>query len=137
ARASSLWSLSVPYNPANDDPDSPTFGSDQNNFYPVSAALADLLNGRSDPTANWTLSRGTPFLGRLYMETTSDIYQVTAGLRGDVGVKDWTFEIYGSHGSTSILARQPQGALSHDYLQQVISGIDSTGARSPTIDGPW
>lgn len=137
SRASSLWSLSVPYDPANDDPGSPTFGADQANFYPVSAELADLLNGRADPTENWTLSRGTPFLGRLYMETTSDIYQLTAGLRGDVGVKDWTFEVYGSHGNTSILARQPQGALSYNYLQQVISGTDSTGGRSPTIDGPW
>ncbi len=135
--AGNIWAINLPYDPANDDPDSPTFGANQNNFHPVSAPLADLLNSRADPSAPWSLSRGLNFLGRLYVETTSEIYQLTAGLRGDFGFKDWTWEVYGSHGSTNVITRQPQGPISYEYLQQVFSGTTGTGALSPTINGPW
>ncbi len=168
-QASTNWALSVPYNQANDDPDSPTFGANRNNFHPISRPLADLLNARASrpavagepgyitPTPGspppvqptvlgtnqpWTLSRGMNFLGELFIETTSDIFQVTTGLRGEVGVSDWTWEVYGSHGNTSVIARQPEGAVSHPNLQQLINGTvkDVSGAvtgRSLTINGPW
>ena len=156
--ANNIWALTVPYNPANDDPDSATFGANQSNFYPVSRPLADLLNARTapnpayDPTVPgssptisaaatpWTLGRGLIFLGRLFTQTDSDIFQVTAGLRGNFGIKDWTWEVYGSHGNTAVLARQPQGAISYAYLQQLISGTtggNGLGPRSATINGPW
>jgi outer membrane receptor protein involved in Fe transport len=161
--ASNIWALQVPYNSANDDPDSPTFGANQANFYPVSSPLADRLNARSRPAgpsdpgyiaptpsnpnptqptislANtpWTLGRVLTFLDRLTIETESDIFQVVGGLRGEFGFKDWTWEVYGSHGNTSIVARQPQGAISYAYLQQLISGTTATGTRSATINGPW
>ncbi|HWJ70473.1 MAG TPA: TonB-dependent receptor [Sphingobium sp.] len=136
-QAGNIWALSMPYDPGNDDPASPTFGADQSNFHPVSRQLAALLNNRADPSANWTMSRGLNFLGRLYTETSSDIHQLTAGLRGEVGVKDWTWELYGSHGQTTVVARQPQGAISYANLQQLITGNASAGGRSPTINGPW
>lgn len=141
--ANNIWALTVPYNAANDDPASPTFGADQSNFFPVSGPLAALLNAR--PAAGgvagtdqpWTLGRGLNFLGRLYTETNSNIYQLTAGLKGEIGIKDWTWDIYGSHGSTDITARQPQGAVSYGNLQQLISGTVQGGARSSTITGAW
>ena len=141
--AGNIWALTVPYTQANDDPDSATFGANQNNFHPVSRQLADLLNSRPavgdvPGTAQpWTMSRGLNFLGRLYTETTSDIYQLTAGLRGKVGIKDWTWEIYGSHGNTSVIARQPQGAVSYENLKALISGTTSGTTRSTTVNGPW
>lgn len=142
--AGNIWAISVPYNQANDDPDSPTFGANVNNFHPVSRQLADLLNARPANPAGvpgtaqpWTMSRGLNFLGRLYTETTSDIYQLTAGLRGDVGIKDWSWELYGSHGNTSVIARQPQGAVSYANLQALIAGTTTGAARSTTINGPW
>ncbi len=148
-QTNSIWNLSVPYNQANDDPDSPTFGANKNNFHPISRPLADLLNARATvggvpgSLQNWTLSRGLNFLGELYVETTSDIYQVTAGFRGDFGVSDWTWEVYGSHGNTSVLARQPGGAVSLPNLQQLVSGVDKDYAQNPLpnrpvqIDGAW
>lgn len=136
-QAGNIWAFSMPYNPANDDPDSPTFGASPSTFHPVSRQLADLLNSRPNPSANWTMSRGLNFLGRLFTDTTSDIFQVTAGLRGNVGIKDWTWEVYGSHGNTNVVARQPQGAISYANLQQLLTGNASNGARSPTINGPW
>jgi outer membrane receptor for ferrienterochelin and colicin len=132
-----MWQIAVPYDPANDDPDSPTFGANQNNFHPVSRQLADLLNGRATPAAPWSMYRGLQFGGRLYIETTTDVFQITAGLRGDVGFKDWTWEAYGSHGNTQVLAQQPQGPVSFSNLQQMVSGVTTGTARSLTIDGPW
>ena len=131
------WAVNVPYNPANDDPDSPTFGANQSRFYPVSRQLADVLNARPNPSADWRLHRGTNFLGRILTESSSQIYQITAGLRGDVGIKDWNWNIYGSHGSTTVVAQQPVGPISRANFQQVLSGLNSAGVRSPTINGPW
>src|SRR5690606_2564883 len=121
-----------PYNPANDDPDSPTFGSDQSNFHPVSRELADLLNARANPSADWRLHRGTNFLGRIETKSSSDIYQITAGVRGDLGIKDWSWEVYGTHGNTTVVAQQPSGPISRANFQQVLSGLNSLGVRSPT-----
>jgi len=147
-QTNSIWNLTVPYNQLNDDPDSPSFGANKNNFHPVSRQLADLLNSRpavggvAGTNLNWTLSRGLNFLDELYIETTSDIFQATVGARGDFGVSDWTWEIYGSHGNTSVLARQPGGAISLPNLQQMITGttkdvFQNPGARSLTINGAW
>lgn len=133
--AESLWALSIPYNRANDDPDSPTFGANQTRFYPVSAPLADVLNTAG--ASSWTLNRGLNFAGRLYIETTSDILQMTAGLRGAIGIKDWTWEVYGTHGNTNVVAQQPTGPISHDYIQQILSGTVDGGGRSISVLGPY
>ncbi len=166
--AFNIWSISVPYNPANDDPDSGTFGANQTAFHPVSGPLADLLNSRpytvycltgavgcgapgtlatpngalvgtnvagTGPEANWSLTRSLDFLGRLRTDTTSDIYQVIAGFEGDLPIRDWTYEVYGSHGSTNVTAIQPQGAISQENLTQIFAGTATAGFRTAT--GPW
>jgi outer membrane receptor protein involved in Fe transport len=132
-----MWQIAVPYDPANDDPDSPTFGANVNTFHPVSRQLADLLNARPAPAAPWSMYRGLQFGGRLYIETTTDVFQITTGLRGDVGFKDWTWEVYGSHGDTNVVAQQPQGPISHSNLQQIVNGVTTGTNRSLTINGPW
>ena len=134
---SGFWNVNVPYNPANDDPNSPTFGSDTSNWHPVSAQLADALNAVSPIPTTWALTRGFNFAGRIVNEVNTDLYQVTAGLRGKVGIKDWTWDVYGSHGSTSILSQQPSGAISLSNLQQIISGTQEGGALAPSINGPY
>jgi outer membrane receptor protein involved in Fe transport len=147
-QANSIWSLSVPYNQANDDPASPTFGANKNNFHPVSRQLAAVLNARATvggvagTNQNWTLNRGMNFLGELNVTTSSDIFQVTGGFRGSLGIGDWTYDVYGSHGNTSVIARQPSGAVSLPNLQQLITGTDKDYAQNPTtrpvqINGGW
>ena len=42
-----------------------------------------------------------------------------------------------SHGNTSIVASQPQGAISHDNYVQILSGSNDTGGQSPTVNGPY
>ena len=133
--AFNIWAISIPYDPANDDPDSPTFGATPTNFHPVSAPLADLLNSRATPDANWSMTRSLDFLGRLRTDTTSNIYQVTTGFQGELPYRDWTFEVYGSHGKTSVVAFQPSGSISQENLTQIIAGTATAGF--PTATGPW
>jgi iron complex outermembrane receptor protein len=134
---SGFWNINVPYNQANDDPDSPTFGADKRNWHPVSRQLADALNAVSPTPSTWALMRGNNFAGRIMNETSTNVYQMTAGLRGKVGVKDWTWEVYGSHGNTSVVVEQTQGAVSLNNLQQIISGRAADGSLSPTVTGPY
>ena len=108
-----VWSPTVPYNPANDDPDSPTFGQATVD-HPVSRALADLLNSRPTPNAPWTYVGGLDYLGNFTTQTTSNVYQVIGGLRGDIPfgnslMNDWSWEVYASHGKSTVLAQQPEG----------------------------
>ncbi|HTY94308.1 MAG TPA: TonB-dependent receptor plug domain-containing protein, partial [Steroidobacteraceae bacterium] len=103
----SVWQISVPYNPLYDDPSSPTFenGPLGTAYHPVPQALATLLDSRPNPNAPWTYNGSTGYFGPYTTDTTTDLYQVTAGLRGDLPVGDSTWEVYGSRGETTVNAQ--------------------------------
>jgi outer membrane receptor protein involved in Fe transport len=105
-----IWSPTIPYNPANDDPDSLTFGQGAVD-HPVPRAFADLLNSRPTPGATWTYVGGLDYLGNFRTETTSNVYQVIGGLNGDFSFldNDWSWEVYASHGKSTVTASQPEG----------------------------
>jgi outer membrane receptor protein involved in Fe transport len=121
-----VWSPSVPYNSACDDPDSPTFGQCASR-HPVPAELADRLNARTDffgnptPNANWLYSGGLDYLPNFTTETKSDVYQIIGGLKGDatLGRHDWHWEVYASHGETTVSARQPEGFPNFQRIQNL------------------
>ena len=117
-----VWSPTIPYDPANDDPDSPTFGLGAND-HPVPRALADLLNSRPTPNAPWTYVGGLDYIPNFTTETTSNVYQVIGGLNGDVNVLDreWTWEVYASHGKSTVNARQPEGFPYLPRIQNVFN----------------
>jgi outer membrane receptor protein involved in Fe transport len=109
-----VWSPTVPYNPAIDDPDSPTFGQRLNpgdTRHPVPAAFADLLNSRPNPSGRWTYVGGLDYLENFRTETTTNVYQIIGGLRGEAAVGDnsWSWQVFASHGRTSVNAQQPEG----------------------------
>ena len=103
APATSFWIA----NPANDA------------NHPVPSELATLLNDRvitlTDPVTNlpfdiplapdatWGLARNLDFIGPRSSENLTTEYQVLAGFKGNLPVKDWTYDIYGSHGQTTIV----------------------------------
>lgn len=64
----------------------------------------DPITGVEIPTqganANWGLGATFSFLPPRTIENTTNLYQVMAGLRGDLGFGDWTWEAYISHGAT-------------------------------------
>jgi iron complex outermembrane recepter protein len=68
------------------------------------ASLVTLLNSRPNPNATWTLFQSTDYLGPVSVQNTTDVWQITAGLKGKLPFRDWTWELYGSRGNTHIQA---------------------------------
>ncbi|HEY6457458.1 MAG TPA: TonB-dependent receptor [Steroidobacteraceae bacterium] len=100
----SSWQTTVPYNPLYDDPSSPTFenGPLGTAYHPVPQALATLLDSRPTPNAPWTYNGSTGYFGPYSTNTSTDLYQITAGLRGDLPFSDSTWEVYGQRGETTV-----------------------------------
>jgi outer membrane receptor protein involved in Fe transport len=88
------WGVTIPY-------DSATNGVASG--HPVPGELATLLNSRALPDAPWQLNNELDFLGPRSLHTSFDTFEVMGGFKGDIGYKDWTFDLYGSHGRTQQL----------------------------------
>ena len=139
-----IWAVNVPYNQAYDDPDSPTFGQAPAGtaMHPVSRQLADVLNARNianPTTSQWLYEGGVDYLPAYRTETTTNLYQLVAGLRGDLPFKDWTWEVYGSHGNTNVNAYLPESFLSLANTQVLFSanqyGAGWTNPQTLTVTG--
>jgi outer membrane receptor protein involved in Fe transport len=106
--------------------------------------LATLLDARVDffgdpnPDGNWTLNGDTDFLGprRSYNET--ELYQVLVGFKGDLPIGDWTYDVYGSHGKTTVVARM-EGFASLERYRAIVTapnyGMDLHDFGSNTLLG--
>ena len=99
------WGVTIPYDAAYDDPSSPTFenGPPGTAYHPVPAELATLLNSRPDPTAPWQLNTFPYYVGNRRTTQSSDTFQLSWDWNGKLGLKDWTWEAYGSIGQTDSL----------------------------------
>ena len=108
APAVTFWAASIPYDTA----------------HPVPSELATLLNSRpvmaTNPSSPWSLEQYTSFLGPEHSTTTSNVYQVMGGVKGDIG-GDWTYDVYASEGRTSTLTYLDSGFASLQRYQQIVS----------------
>jgi outer membrane receptor protein involved in Fe transport len=112
------------FNQKYNDPDSPDFGQWLAGFahHPVPAELADMLNARSNPDANWTLEQAMYYLPPYETLTTGNVYQISGGLRGEFGsgfTEDWTWDMFYSHGKSTINVQQLEGFTHHSRSQQI------------------
>jgi outer membrane receptor protein involved in Fe transport len=81
---------------------------------PIPAALASLLASRAvvptapagttGPNSPWSLSQVLDYNGPINTVNTNDVWQIVAGLKGNVGFRDWTWDAYVSRGDTKIIA---------------------------------
>ena len=143
AQLDSIWSIEVPYGPW-DDPGNAQFGKPPagSTFNPVPQALATLLNSRPNPNAEWELNGATPYFGPYTTDTTSNVYQLTTGLRGDLPgyglTRDWTWDVYGQHGESTVNT-QLNGFPTLSRLQTLFSanmyGQDWTNTQYPISVG--
>jgi iron complex outermembrane recepter protein len=69
----------------------------------VPAQLATLLNSRTNQTGSYGLQRTLDFAGPRSTQNTTDMYQVLAGVKGDILDTNWNYEAYVSHGKTSLI----------------------------------
>jgi iron complex outermembrane recepter protein len=67
-------------------------------------ALVTLLNSRPDPQAPWQLYQSLDFSGPEIEQNTTDTWQITAGLKGKLPFRDWTWDLYVSRGDTHFQA---------------------------------
>jgi outer membrane receptor protein involved in Fe transport len=139
-----------------------TGGCTQSQAFPVTPQLAALLNSRGanitsnstttltyDPItgvpvviggadASWLLGGTLNFLPVRSIENNTNLYQILTGLRGDVGLSDWTWEAYASHGATRVDLDYIGFASTRRY-QQIVSaanfgrGYTATGPGSASI----
>ncbi len=70
--------------------------------HPVTPEIAIMLLSRPDPSASWMVELfPDQSLGRRTTDNTNNYYQIEAGLNFKLPVKDWTGEVYWSHGEQS------------------------------------
>ena len=123
--AFNVWSPTVPFNPLYDNPNSPQFGQAPPGVarHPVSPQLGALLASRPNPSAPWTYAGVLDYIPNFVTETTSNVYQVIGGVRGDLAVngRDWNWETSVSHGKTTVNARQPEGFPFQPRLQNLFN----------------
>ncbi|HTQ98940.1 MAG TPA: TonB-dependent receptor [Candidatus Acidoferrum sp.] len=69
------------------------------------AQLNTLLDSRANPSAPWTLEMGfVDFAGERRNVNSDQVFQLLAGIEGDIGKTGWTYDAYASHGETSLIA---------------------------------
>ncbi len=87
------------------------------------------------PNAGWQINQTLGFLPPRGTENTGNLFQFAAGLRGDLGLSDWTWEIYTSYGE-SLTQTNYNGFTSAVNYQKIISapnwgqGYAETGPSS-------
>ncbi|MDR2216325.1 MAG: TonB-dependent receptor, partial [Nevskiaceae bacterium] len=88
--------------------------------HPVPEELAILLDSRPDPNAPWLFENFLDFVGPRSSHNETTVYQVMAGLEGNLGLGDWTYEVYGSHGETKTLNYLNSGFVSYTRYAAVL-----------------
>jgi outer membrane receptor protein involved in Fe transport len=79
----------------------PTGGCTNSEVFPTPQELTALLDSRLNPNVPWQLNRVTDFLGSRGTSNDITTYQTIIGLEGSFTERDWTWEVYASHGVTS------------------------------------
>jgi iron complex outermembrane recepter protein len=97
--------------------------------HPVSAELAQLLDSRPNPNANWFFNRVLDYLGPRGSSNDAQTYQVLAGLSGALPFGDWTWETYVSHGNTQTTNRLTGFASNARYRALITAPNYGQGAR--------
>lgn len=78
----------------------PVGGCTKSEVFPTPPELTALLDSRANPEADFDVVQSTVWAGarRSYIDTTS--HYIVAGFEGSFPFRDWTWEAYGSSGST-------------------------------------
>jgi outer membrane receptor protein involved in Fe transport len=129
----------------------PVGGCTKSQAFPTPPELTALLDSRLDPEADWEFRQTTVFADprRSYVNVNS--YQLIGGLEGKLPIKDWTWELYASSGSTftesvyggalslerwRFLMRQPNYGRGTLYIGNELGAGFASGAISCTSGLP-
>jgi len=83
------------------------------------------------PNSAWRLGNTMSWLPTRGTENTQRLYQMIAGLQGDLGLGDWTWEAYASHGNTLVEASYIGYPSTEQYRAIVQAPNFGRGYKSP------
>jgi len=102
--------------------------------HPVPAPLATILNSRANPNADWVMFKTTLYTGQRVVENKSDVYQVVGGVRGALGLSDWTYDVNASSGRSQIVTTGVSGYVKN-ALAEVLFDAPNYGANYRDSNG--
>ncbi len=76
----------------------------------VTPAFRSILASRPSPNADFTFYKAFNILGPRYQSYDYEVWQITAGLSGKLGLGDWTWDVYGSTSQAKFSNEQTGGA---------------------------
>ncbi|WP_286748933.1 TonB-dependent receptor [Sphingopyxis sp. SCN 67-31] len=107
---------------------SPTYGFRVPSTNPfITADLREFLDARPDPTASFGLNKRFNAIGGRLARDSTTVFQVTAGLRGDLPFGDWRYDLSGQYGRVDNSSEQ-SGNVSRSAVQRLLD--DPTGGAS-------
>jgi len=127
------WSVSVPRDADHPVPDALTALLDSRTS--AVDGQGHPVTGADAAAAPWTLQNPVQQLGigGVSLHNTTDTYQMLAGFRGDLGVKDWTYDVFISHGDTNQIATY-DGYVDIEAYQALIN-LPNYGANTDFSNG--
>jgi len=93
----------------------------------ITPELATVLASRSNPLASFRLDKRFVALGPRRGSELYDVFQITTGVTGDVGIMDWTYDAYASLGRVDRTTTQT-GNVSRSAVQQLLNATDGGAA---------
>ncbi|MGC1271230.1 MAG: TonB-dependent receptor [Croceibacterium sp.] len=78
-----------------------TGGCTNKQVFPVSQAIATLLNARTNPNADFSANIIPTSFGLRTTESRNQTFQILAGLEGKIPGTDWRWDVVGAYGQTT------------------------------------
>ncbi|MEJ0038032.1 MAG: TonB-dependent receptor [Gammaproteobacteria bacterium] len=92
-----------------------TGGCTNSQAFPVPPELAALLTSRpvvttttatgtttTNSNSNWNLNYNLTYMPKRGLTNTQETYEILAGLRGKLGISDWTYDFFATRGDTTV-----------------------------------
>lgn len=102
----------------------------------ISPDLAHILASRPDPDAPFTFASNTGRVALAEYDFNYQLNDVLIGLAGDLGFRDWTFDVYASHGKMK--AREQRfGFIDYEAWQMLVNAPDGGESVCPGGFNPF
>jgi len=98
--------------------------------------LRTILQSRTDPDAPLTLHKLWTVNGPVENRLRNQVLQFSAGLNGKFGDSGWTWDIYGSYGTTDISTTVTHGGVSVSRVQALLNSRSVVGADGELVHVP-
>lgn len=99
----------------------------------ITPDLAALLASRPNPTARFQYSYNTARISPLRFTQTNDVYQLLGGFKGKLGLGDFSYDIYASHGET----RQVQTSIGYVNRQAFTNVVNAADGGNSLCAGGY